>query len=324
MSTALEVLMLCACVLASAIYSGSETALYSLSRARVDLEARAGSFRAGLVRRLLEADAAVLVTILIGNNLVLEYATHQGENLLHVAGVPDSLLTLTAALVLTPLLFFAGELLPKDLFRQRPHTLLGLTAPVVWFSRWAFWPLERLLSGLSALLERALGLEPRGLVRLRGREALLGLFEEGARGGLLHHHAGELAQNVLRLRTTPVSRVMVPWKRVACLDADQPAQRLAKRAASSAHSRLPVVEPSGRVVGYLHQLDVLAGLPSVEPLGHLRTLVAVPPETPVDRALAKLRASGQRVALVGTAEAPVGLVSLKDLVEEISGELAGW
>ena len=51
---------------------------------------------------------------------------------------------------------------------------------------------------------------------------------------------------------------------------------------------------------------------------------AVPPDLPVDRTLARLRAAGQRMAIVGTREAPVGVVTLKDLLEEISGDLARW
>ena len=48
------------------------------------------------------------------------------------------------------------------------------------------------------------------------------------------------------------------------------------------------------------------------------------PNMAVDRALGKLRAAGQRMALVGTPEAPIGLVTLKDLVRTISGELSDW
>jgi len=57
---------------------------------------------------------------------------------------------------------------------------------------------------------------------------------------------------------------------------------------------------------------------------HLRPMVAIEPDTPLDRALASLRATGQRAALVGSPARPAGLVTLKDLVEEISGELARW
>jgi CBS domain containing-hemolysin-like protein len=59
-------------------------------------------------------------------------------------------------------------------------------------------------------------------------------------------------------------------------------------------------------------------------LAHLRPIVSLPAQLPVDRALARLRASGSRLAIVGPLDAPAGLLTLKDLVEEISGDLAGW
>jgi CBS domain containing-hemolysin-like protein len=59
-------------------------------------------------------------------------------------------------------------------------------------------------------------------------------------------------------------------------------------------------------------------------LDHLRELVHFPAHTLVDRALGRLRLSGQRLAIVGSLEKPIGLLTLKDLVEEISGDLAGW
>ncbi|MEM7518930.1 MAG: DUF21 domain-containing protein, partial [Planctomycetota bacterium] len=181
MSPWLDLTVLFLCVFASGVYSGSETGLYSLSRARVDLEARSGKFGAKLVRSLLERDSTILITILIGNNVVLELATHRGQHLLEGGGLSADEGALAVTLLLTPIVFFAGELLPKDLFRQKPHTLLGITAPWIALSRMVFWPLERLLFGLSRLLERFFGVGPSALARLRGHEALLMLFEESAR-----------------------------------------------------------------------------------------------------------------------------------------------
>ena len=57
---------------------------------------------------------------------------------------------------------------------------------------------------------------------------------------------------------------------------------------------------------------------------HLRPLIFLEPELPLERALARMRSSGLRLAAVGTARRPLGIVTLKDLVEEISGELARW
>jgi CBS domain containing-hemolysin-like protein len=74
----------------------------------------------------------------------------------------------------------------------------------------------------------------------------------------------------------------------------------------------------------VHQLDVLGGGPGEPVLEHLREVGALAPGIAVDRALARLRASGQRLAIVGDPGRPLGIVTLKDLLEEISGDLAGW
>jgi CBS domain containing-hemolysin-like protein len=69
---------------------------------------------------------------------------------------------------------------------------------------------------------------------------------------------------------------------------------------------------------------VLAADPATPLQQHLRPILALDPAMPLDRALARLRQTGQRMALVGSDQAPLGLVTLKDLVEEISGELHRW
>ncbi len=318
----LSLFILSVCLLLSAVYSGSETGLYTLSRARVEVRARANRFGARLVQRVLESDSAILITILIGNNLTLEAATHEAEYFARSIGVPTPWLEVVITLTLTPLVVFFSELLPKDLFRKRPYTLLGLTSLFILISRWVLWPIERIMSLTSWVLERAMGVEPRGLVRLRGREAVLTLLAEGAREGALAPRSGELLTNVLKLRTTTVREVMLPWERVETVPDDLPLPELREQIGRSSHTRLPVIESSGGAFGYLHQLEILG----LEPEGKIKQhdLLCLEPTVSVDRALARMRAAGHRCALVGHPEAPLGLLTLKDLLEEISGELAGW
>ena len=314
--------LLCVCLVLSAVYSGSETGLYTLSRARVEVRARAKHLGARLVQRMLESDSAILITILIGNNLMLEAATHQAELVAIAAGVSPSWMEFSITLVLTPLVVFFSELLPKDLFRRRPYTLLGLTSGFILFSRWIMWPVERALSLTSWLLERLLGVEPRGLVRLRGREAVLTLLAEGAKEGALAPRSGELLSNVLKLRTTTVREVMIPWGKVETVQDDLPLEELQAQIGRSRHTRLPVRVEAGGAVGYLHQLEVL-GLGSDGEIAQ-HELLCLESSLTVDRALSRMRAAGHRCALVGPSGAPLGLLTLKDLLEEISGELAGW
>ena len=130
-----------------------------------------------------------------------------------------------------------------------------------------------------------------------------------------------MAKNALGLSEIPVSEVMTPWSAVEKLDAADP--DLYSKVAAADHSRLPISK-GGVVKGYLHQLELLGAGPGASLPQHLHQLATLPPEASVQAALGRLRVLGKRAALVGTPESPQGLVSLKDLAERISGDLAGW
>jgi CBS domain containing-hemolysin-like protein len=306
-------------LLLSALYSGSETGLYSLSRVRLAAEAERGRGTARVIRRLLRDETGLLVALLIGNNLMVELATRLAEGRVEqLAGVPSWGREVVTTLVLTPVLFFFAELLPKDQFRRRAHLLVGLCAPFLVLSRIVFWPLSAPLALLTTGLEHLLGVRRRELTRALARERVAEILREGTALGALSPAAGELARNVLELRETWVGEVGRPFDEVTCLDLAADPAESRRRLLESEHSRLPVLgtDPAGRrgVLGYVHQLEVLAEGEDT-PLAELvRPILAVPPDLPVDRTLNRMRLAGQRIALVGRPEAPSALVSVADLV----------
>lgn len=320
----IDVLGIPACLVLLACFAGGETAMYSVSRVRLEMEARQGRFAPKLVQRLMRDDVVLLVVLLIGNVLVVELITFQAEHAAETLRLPGWGIELVLSLVLTPIVFLFGEALPKELFRRRPHALLTFVAPVLALARVLFWPLERLLGAFARGVTRLLGLKPELLAVVSGREAVKTLLTESLRAGELPPQAEQIAQNVLKLRTIQIERAMVPWSRVLWLDARKSQAELYTQIARAPYTRLPVLGTRGELQGYVHQLDVLGAGPGVPVVDHLRPLVELAPHTPVDKALARLRVAGQRLAIVGTRERPVGLLTLKDLVEEISGDLAGW
>lgn len=339
MNLFLELVLLMALVGVSALYSGSEIGFYSLSTVQVDLDAKSGSRRASLMRWLLRDDAALLVTILIGNNLALEIATHVAEAMtIDLLGTHDP--TAVAAIVtiaLTPVVFLFGEALPKDVFRQRPYALTGLAAPFIALSRILFWPLERGLRLVTVLLEELLGLGSEATAPLAGKDAVLGFIAEGRRHGVLSERAEALANNAIRLRAIPIEAAMVPWAKVECLDPNEGLERLFENVRGSRFSRLPVAVRDGgdsiRVDGYVHQLEVLhrwheaeeGAIPDV--LERIRPLPRLARDVSVDRALNLFAASGRRIALVVAGEGDdaeiLGLISVNDLLDRISDEVVG-
>lgn len=323
MSPLLFLLVIALALFLSGVFSGSESGLYSVSKPRVQLEADEGLRGGRVLRRCLEARSALLVTILIGNNVALEVMTLAAEGWLDLAEASSLQRDLTLSLVLTPGVFLFGELLPKDLFRRRPHVLMRSAAPLLAAARWVFWPLGVLLLALSRSLERLAGLEPERLSQRPRRAEVLSVLAEGRAVGALEPHAEELARNALGLRALSVTRAMLPWETVATLDADEDDEALRRAVAASCFTRLPVTR-GGRVEGYVHQLEVLAAGAERPVLEAQEEILFVDPESSVDRALSRLRHRGRRMAVVGSPEAPLGLVTLKDLLEEISGDLGGW
>ena len=247
---------------------------------------------------------------------------------------------------LTPLAFFVAELLPKEMFRRRPHGLLPLAIPLLLISRVAFFPLERALRVLTYAIERLFGVADNTAAVLHGREGWQARFDEVRRAGILHERSYRLMRNAMKLRSTPVQNAMIPWDQVVFLRAsDTPAQRFAELQ-SSRFSRLPVVNEQGTVLGYLHQLDGIAWLAGQTESGGLRALgrgtrpanrkaddqdwvglvhdvPALHADLSVSEALLTLKGLGKRAAVIGTLENPQGWVTLKDLVEELTGDLVG-
>jgi len=319
----LALLGLLACAFASALYSGGETAIYSLSRLRLEVEAAKGARAAQRVQELFADEILLLVTILVGNNLMLELASHCGDAAAEHLGVPEAAREIVVTLTLTPLFFIASELFPKDLFRRRPHGLLPAYGHLLWASSWVFRPLAWPLVLLSRLARRWVGARPDEPGWTSGQRRVATVLAEGRAAGAIPAAAEALLNNVLALKEVPIARVMIPWEQVETLSEtdDDAEQRV--RVGTSDFSRLPLIAAGGEVTGYVYQLDVLAA-PDVDVVGQRRTVPFLAPETPIDRALARLRTVGARAAVVGAPDAPSGWVTLKDLVEEISGELTRW
>jgi CBS domain containing-hemolysin-like protein len=323
MSPLASALSLCAIVGAAGLFAGAETGLYSLSRTRVVGSGRGAGLRGWLERlsrALLRDEVALLITLLVANNLVSQIATYAGRGLIQPLDLPAGAGEIALTLLLSPLLFLFGELFPKDLFRRRPHALVPLAAPLIWTAKLLLFPIVAPLASLARLAERSVGLDGHELARLRGREeGVLELLRQGR--GERSARLEDMARNVLGLRALRVDRVMIPWRKVRTVTAGQTATA---DVAGAPYSRLPVVDRDGSVRGYAHLTDVLYAGSGVPVEQHLRPLIFLEPELSLERALARMRSSGLRLAAVGTARRPLGIVTLKDLVEEISGELARW
>ena len=126
------------------------------------------------------------------------------------------------------------------------------------------------------------------------------------------------------MQSLTVQSEMVPWTRVARIGKDMPLNRRLVALSETSHTRIPVVNAKGAVEGILPVLSVL-----LEPNTPTEELIVEPiyfsPTMRVQDALHQLRKSGKSMAIVsGDGVRPKGIVTLKDLVEPIVGELSAW
>jgi len=308
----------------SALFSGMETGAYCVNRLR--LAVRAGGSRpeasAVLLRRELQHPERVLATLLIGNNIANYLGSLGITALLARAGHSDWTIVVFNALILTPVLFVFGETLPKELFRAEADRLAPGTAVILRGARWAATATLALplIRGFMFVLGRLVGTESRAL---GARARVAALLKEGAGHGVLSESQATLVDRALLLRSTALRDEMAPWSRVVRVGADWGRAQVENALRRDAYTRVPVVDRRGRVIGRLETLDVWAN-PEATVTSLLKPVTKLPPGMTVIDALIALRRQEQRMAVIEEDGRPVGLVTLKDLVEPLTGEIFAW
>jgi putative hemolysin len=226
-------------------------------------------------------------------------------------------------LIITYLSLVISELAPKRLALQRAERFSLLAAPTLdrlaRVSRPVIWLLSRSSDGVVRLL----GGDPRAAREAISEEELRDIV---AAHETLGREERQLIEDVFEAGDRQLHEVMVPRTEVDFLDAATPVYRAVRTAATSPHSRYPVVRGSqDDVVGFVHVRDLfspeLSGTSTR--VGEIAREVKMMPGTKkVLSAMSEMRREGHHMAIVvdeygGTD----GIVTLEDLMEEVIGEI---
>lgn len=307
-------------VVACGYFAGTEIGAYCLNKLRLRMRAEEGDVKARALASLLGDPQVFVTALLIGTNASVYLATVSLTQLGRIRGWEFP--SLTAMLVLAPVLLVFSEAIPKNIFRRNAEVLLYRMVRV---TRWAMTvplPVARVLSKLIPLGER--GVHSWG-ERFFSRQRLKYLLMESTEEGVLTPYQNVIAENILSLRDLRVRSVMIPLSRVAAVEEEAGEEKVLELVRHYNFSRFPVYRgQKWRVVGVVNVLDVL-GEGEFSVRESMRDAPVLSPWDTVASALHELRVAKQPMGIVsdGTGRA-VGLVTMKDLVEEIVGELAEW
>jgi len=319
-------LLMLAGFIGSAIYSGMETGAYSLNRVRLQVRHHQKDAAAASLYDMTGKPVILLSTLLIGNNVANYIGTAGMTVLLEAAAFGEWQIIALNVLIVTPMLFVFGETLPKDLFAAHADALMYRLTPVLTWSRRVFeWTgLLLVVVSFSRVMNRLL----RGsgeMTTLHPRRQMTTLVKEGVAEGLLSDEQSAMVERVLAMADRRLEDEMTPWARVGRVRKTDSIEQLRKRAVESGHTRFPVEDAGGKVVGIVNIFEVLL---SEDPSPSIELFMVEPlrldATTPLRLALRRLQAGDRHIAVVTRGNRPVGIVTIKDLVEPITGELIDW
>ena len=317
------------CVLLSAAFAGSETALIASSRATMLQLERQGDRRAGIVNRLLEARERLISALLIGNNAVNIIASSLATGVL-IAGFGDQGV-LYSSLAMTVVIVVFAEVLPKTAaFNDPDRVALVVARPIAWTVR-LLGPVLTAVEALVGWLLRRFGLQADGPAILSAREELRGAVDLLHREGGVEKHDRDMLSGLLDLRDLTVSDVMIHRTEMITINADGPPEEVAKAALEAAVTRIPLWRgKSDNIIGIVHAKDLLRAIHAAD--GDLAKIdiaaVARPPWfvpdiRPLSEQLKAFRRRKTPLALVVDEYGELmGLVTLEDILEEIVGDIS--
>jgi putative hemolysin len=312
-------------LLGAAFFCGCETGLYCVNRLRVQLGVQERDPKLLRISSLLENEQETLSVTLIGANL-MHYVTTTAvaflfAELLYWSAADTELYTV---LLVTPVVFVFAEVVPKNLFQLHADRLMPRGSWLLTSADRVFRAtgIVRLLTKLTRAAARLFG----GATSLRTvpapKRRMTMLLQEALVGHTHGEHQSDLIDRVVRLSETPIRAVMVPQQRVVAVAATADRRELIRFARQTGYSRCPVFgKRRSEIIGVI-KVDELLRSDDWRTVGErLGPVTTLRPQETVASAIAHMKQGGGEFGVVSDqAGLMVGVVTLRDLLEEVVGE----
>ena len=319
-----------ACLLVSAFFAASETALTGASRASMLRLAKHGNREAAVVSSLLAMRERLIGALLLGNNIANIGASALATSIFTAWFGEVGVLYATA--VMTAMVVIFAEVLPKTIAINAPDRVALLVARPMKVMLYLLGPLLTVVEAIVRLLMRLLG------IKIGHNQPLLSPTER-LRGAvdLIHHEGGvekhdrDMFGGLLDLRELQVSDVMVHRTEMVMINADLPPEDLVREVLATEYTRIPLWrDKPENIIGVLHAKDLLRAIRAAE--GDISRIdvstIALPPwfvpeMRSVSEQLKAFRRRKTHFALVVDEYGEVeGMVTLEDILEEIVGDIS--
>jgi len=324
--TVVGILMILFLIMGSGFFSSSEIALFSLPAHQVDAMAEEGKRGAQVVKSLKDDPHRLLVTILVGNNMV--NITMSSISTTIVGFYFDaSTAVLVSSFGITSMVLLFGESAPKSYAVENTDSWARTVAPLLKIFGKVAWPLITLFYYLTSAVNKITGGSSSIESTYVTRDEIRNMIKTGEREGILDEEERQMLQRTLRFTNATAKEVMTPRLDMEAISNDATAEEAIEECIQSGHARLPAYEGSlDNVTGVFDIRDLDDSTYGASADLKVKDVVTptlhVPESKNVDELLSEMRENRMHMVMVidefGATE---GLITMEDVLEEIVGEI---
>ncbi len=313
-------LLLC---LSSAYFSGTEISLASVNKIHMMSRASKGIKSAERVLKILDNFDEALSVLLIGNNVM-----HIGCATLATvlaAEIWGTNAVIISTLFTTVIIFLFGEMLPKSFAHSCNERFAENASWILLFLMKLLKPFSLFFTAISALVSKPFKKHTENQVTMTEDE-LTDIVENITEEDDFDEDTGKLVKSALHFSNLKAGEVMVPWENVQKISSFNKTPEILETVKKSVHSRIPVIDRSGKIKGIL---QIRKFLKTYIKLNHNIILASVMDypyfvgeEDPIDEVLTEMSNHRRNLAVVRDAEGnTAGIITVEDILEELVGEI---
>lgn len=311
-------------ILCAAYFAVAETSFASVSKVKIRVRAERGEAKAITALKVLDNFDLAITSILVCTNIV-HLSAASIATLAVTRMFPDVPGAVTiSTFVMTLLVFFAGEMLPKSIAKKYSERLSLTVAGSLWFFMTILRPIAAVLTAMGNFATRFAKADPQVSVT---EDEIYDIIEDMTEDGSLDSERGELISSALQFAETTVESILTSRVDLVALDIDDPLDEMLRTIREQTHSRLPVYEGSiDNIVGILSIRKFIKTYLREGDKMDLRALLDKPyfihGSTNIDGLLPVMSKMRLNMAVVtdnygGT----LGIVTVEDILEELVGEI---
>lgn len=311
-------------ILCAAYFAVAETSFASVSKVRIKIRAERGEAKAIRALKVLDNFDLAITSILICTNIVhLSAASIATLAVTRMFPGVSGAVTIST-FVMTLVVFFAGEMLPKSIAKKYSERLSLAVAGSLWFFMTVLKPLATLLTAIGNFAAKLAKADPQISVT---EDEIYDIIEDMTEEGSLDEERGELISSALQFAETMVESILTSRVDIVALDIDDPVDEMLGTIRSETHSRLPVYEGSiDNIIGILSIRKFIKTYLREGEKMDVRALLDEPyfihGSTNIDGLLPVMSKKRLNMAVVtdnygGT----LGIVTVEDILEELVGEI---